>query len=814
MNKIIPVILVILLLIEGGILSANIPKSQHIQKVLLGPKKIFLDSFAERLSEDIRNDDTFESYKSTIASRVTVDNNGNLTHFNHDYIYNWKNQLVKVTTGTGVNVEYKYDALGRRIVKKVKAPNSSDTVTRYVHDGYQVIEERDINDQVKFRYTYGNGIDERIEIEKREKNQDGNYEWKSYLPLHDSIGNVTALTNDKGHLIERYNYSPYGEVTYFNSENAPEVDNIKIENGKIRISFNRPVDLNDIFIDFYITATHSQITGPKIIINMDRDIEFSPSQIPQNQSLTIKIDAMDELSGNSTQPIQLLSKDFIYQGESSLLVHDQGPPRVERIEYESSSNCLILDFNETINPSSITNSVEIEYGGNIITGSIEITGDNRIKFTPSGNLSPNVDYIIRVKDIKDAAGKTIEVFSYNFELNQEVSLLFNYSILAKNTHSLYGNNSLLHGRDYEPEIGLYYFRNRYYHPQLGRFLQQDPNGYEDSLNAYQAFGMNPVNFRDPFGLVNELGTGHYDKGEFTKILTGEISTENDPFINGMAAFTRNVTTAIALGIVYAYSAPVAISIGSFLLLKSYGDSLNARLDAGQTWEEAKRGTIVDFATLGGYTPITGWDAGSGDAVQVTPEHWGNFTGNVVGIVSGYKVYKSMYAPVKNTTPMIRINLNDPKFSGYLMDIKSPSTIGTPTLVAIEEYGVLSNNSNIPGQTHHLNQNAAYDIVIPSKKGVSIKLEGNVFTDIGTPHYRFHANLERFWSQFRRWGSRYGEVPTNLEYTKAVFDSLVEIGFSHNDAVTIINSVIKQRVKYGLLGGDEIPRIPGKINQRR
>jgi hypothetical protein len=33
-------------------------------------------------------------------------------------------------------------------------------------------------------------------------------------------------------------------------------------------------------------------------------------------------------------------------------------------------------------------------------------------------------------------------------------------------------------------------------------------GYEDSLNLYQAFNQNPVNFTDPFGLINELGTGH------------------------------------------------------------------------------------------------------------------------------------------------------------------------------------------------------------------------------------------------------------------------------------------------------------------
>jgi RHS repeat-associated protein len=57
----------------------------------------------------------------------------------------------------------------------------------------------------------------------------------------------------------------------------------------------------------------------------------------------------------------------------------------------------------------------------------------------------------------------------------------------------------MHGRTYEPEIGLYFYRARYLHPELGRFLQSDPNGYEDSLNMYQAFNQNPVNFVDPFG---------------------------------------------------------------------------------------------------------------------------------------------------------------------------------------------------------------------------------------------------------------------------------------------------------------------------
>ena len=62
-----------------------------------------------------------------------------------------------------------------------------------------------------------------------------------------------------------------------------------------------------------------------------------------------------------------------------------------------------------------------------------------------------------------------------------------------------GNNILFQGREYDEETNLYYYRARYYDPIMGRFLQTDPMGYKDSMNLYQAFGMNPVNFMDPLG---------------------------------------------------------------------------------------------------------------------------------------------------------------------------------------------------------------------------------------------------------------------------------------------------------------------------
>jgi RHS repeat-associated protein len=427
---------------------------------------------------------------------VTVDNNGNLTHFTHDYVYNWKNQLVKVNTGTGVNVEYKYDALGRRIVKKVKAPNSSDTVTRYVHDGYQVIEERNGSDQVTYRYTYGNGIDERIEIERREKNQDGNYEWKSYLPIHDSIGNVTALTNDKGHLIERYNYSPYGEVTYFNTESAPGIDYVRIKDGVIRIKFDRPVDPGKIYIHLYIKSTQEVITGDKEYIDIE-EIGYRTSTLPTDETLTLNL----KNQSGPGEPIDIFSQDFIYQGQADVIVHDGGKPYVKK-EVQVENNIVII-FNEEIDSNAATYEVELETNNIKIDGTLVRTGSNEYKFIPSGGLVKDAQYMLRMSGFKDLPGNAMDDLEHSFVSTYNNTLIFEASILTANNHSVVGNTSLMHGRDYEPEVGLYYYRNRYYHPQLGRFLQQDPNGYEDSLNTYQAFNQNPVNFTDPFGTIIE-----------------------------------------------------------------------------------------------------------------------------------------------------------------------------------------------------------------------------------------------------------------------------------------------------------------------
>ncbi len=134
----------------------------------------------------------------------TYDSNGNMLSRSNKatgamttYTYNSEDQLIGVVTPTQT-ISYKYDALSRRIEK-----NIGGTITRYIYDGEDIIQELDDNNQVTATYTHGPGIDEPICLEKNNQ---------KYYYISDGLGSITAIVDQNGNIAQTYRYDSFGNI--------------------------------------------------------------------------------------------------------------------------------------------------------------------------------------------------------------------------------------------------------------------------------------------------------------------------------------------------------------------------------------------------------------------------------------------------------------------------------------------------------------------------------------------------------------------------------------------------------------------------
>ncbi len=135
---------------------------------------------------------------------LQYDDNGNLTSDGtHTYQYNYYNRLVSVDNGQ--TATYKYDALNRRIQKTVVSTGST---TNYYYCGDQAIEERKANNAVLATYIFGISVDDVLQMQRG-----GN----TYYYHKNHLGSVVALTDGSSNLVERYEYDPYGQPSFFDA---------------------------------------------------------------------------------------------------------------------------------------------------------------------------------------------------------------------------------------------------------------------------------------------------------------------------------------------------------------------------------------------------------------------------------------------------------------------------------------------------------------------------------------------------------------------------------------------------------------------
>ncbi|CAM3529471.1 hypothetical protein XNC1_2917 [Xenorhabdus nematophila ATCC 19061] len=162
--------------------------------------------------------DLHQTYQSNNLNQYTAindsapeyDKRGNLIrHGEWSYAYDKENTLISAEK-TGVQIEFGYDALNRRITKKVTKDNVT-TPYAYLSVGDQEMAMLSGTGEVSDVYLYGAGPDEVVaDITTRGQN----------FYFQDALGSTIALTNAQGEVIEKHGYTAYGLESGSGHDNA------------------------------------------------------------------------------------------------------------------------------------------------------------------------------------------------------------------------------------------------------------------------------------------------------------------------------------------------------------------------------------------------------------------------------------------------------------------------------------------------------------------------------------------------------------------------------------------------------------------
>jgi RHS repeat-associated protein len=139
-------------------------------------------------------------------------------------------------------------------------------------------------------------------------------------------------------------------------------------------------------------------------------------------------------------------------------------------------------------------------------------------FTSSGSLTEQYLYGLAVDQLfarvsatgqfnfylTDRLGSVREIVVFNY-LNPTVLDQINYDSFGAVTYesnAANGDRFKFTGREYDAELGLYEYRNRYTDPADGRFISEDPEGFgAGDANLYRYAQNQPTGLVDPLGLI-------------------------------------------------------------------------------------------------------------------------------------------------------------------------------------------------------------------------------------------------------------------------------------------------------------------------
>ena len=457
------------------------------------------------------------------------------------YTYDKAGRLISMTNANGQTTIFIYDSVGRLSKKQL----SDGKIINYKYDAPgNLIEINDGGFPIRYTYNLAGRI---AEIEYPAIKRTLKYDY-------DSVGLLSNFTNSEGQVI-RYEY-----------DNYKRINTIRLFDGKtFKFSYDAKNRLTSLSYPNAVKGTWEyDIGGRPIKIAYISDTGKVLSEWRYAYDAVGNAKKIINEKGQTTEYLYDPNEQLIEETGLSGTIRYSYLPGGNRKQIESKGKIKQYQYNQADHlVKAGEETFKYDANGNVVerTGSLGTTryfynsenqllrvvlpDNNEVSFgyAPTGariwrrdkngltyfvtdglNLLAEMDEELKTKanyvhalEIDRPLGmfQNGKIYFYHTDLLGSITALtdFDKKISASYNTDAFGNlftpephlsnPFIFTGREYERDLGLYYYRARYYDPGQGRFLTSDPIPgnifHPKTLNPYTYVLNNPANFIDPFG---------------------------------------------------------------------------------------------------------------------------------------------------------------------------------------------------------------------------------------------------------------------------------------------------------------------------
>ena len=420
-----------------------------------------------------------------------------------NYTYFENGTLKSITNRNSQAINYAYDEINR--LSTITGSGISRTFTYDLNDN--IVKIDDSNGSLGFTYDELNRLTSHTDF----YNNQIQY-------AYDKAGNVTQRTYKTGKAVDYTYYSDNllntvkdwgGRITTYTYRNDGSIDQISLPNGTytkyIYDSAGRLTGLQNKKSDGTVISSYTYTL----------DAVGNHTNVIANEPLTAPALTVANLSYSYDKANRILnagSTTFSHDGNGNMLSQNEnGSITSFTFDSENKLNGVsgtfaatygydALGYRRSATRNGVTTRYVLDVNGNMENVLMETDASNAPLYYYI--IGKGLLYRIKASDNSvqyyhyDSRGSTVAIT----DQNQNITHKYTYDSFGKVTNSVEADFNPYryvgqYGVMYE-NSDLYFMRARYYKPELGKFMSEDPVW---SVNLYAYGGNNPISFIDPKG---------------------------------------------------------------------------------------------------------------------------------------------------------------------------------------------------------------------------------------------------------------------------------------------------------------------------